>query len=553
MTEPAPRPTPGFAIAIVGHRLDRIENPERVAARIGEILERVAPAVGGAAALRLVSALAEGADRLAASAALAFGVSLDAILPFPAEEYERDFKRADSRVEFRALLGRAASVLVLDGAPGARDRAYEAAGMALLDNCDLLVAVWDGGAGRGRGGTREVIDEAARRAIPIVTIRPDGEAAALRRAAPGAAGSPRLEDLPEAPLAELAELAALIARAGSEPDAESDWLAGPAPQARGWTHFAYPLLLGLAGAGRKRRRSAVSDTPPPPPPSPLHAAFDWWDRVAISSAQAFRSAVIVNFALAALAVVLAAFSVLVEEAKWVFVLAEVATILLLLANTWYAGRQRWQERWLGAREIAELLRVSILLRQVGIGRGLAAERDREWSGRYAQALGRAMPAQSVDLSDAKAASDAVVGEIAGQAGWNEATAIRMHKVAHRIERFGEILFVAVLAMAVLWLVLWFAEPHLAKGSKHLLTALTAGLPALATASYGIRIILDFEGVAARAHHLGAELHAALAAWHAAPASAASLQRLVRRTAEVMLGDVASWRLLAEGRRLAVPG
>jgi hypothetical protein len=42
-------------------------------------------------------------------------------------------------------------------------------------------------------------------------------------------------------------------------------------------------------------------------------------------------------------------------------------------------------------------------------------------------------------------------------------------------------------------------------------------------------------------------------WEAGEKNAASLQQFARRSTDVMLGDVAAWRLLAEGRRLTIPG
>jgi hypothetical protein len=122
-----------------------------------------------------------------------------------------------------------------------------------------------------------------------------------------------------------------------------------------------------------------------------------------------------------------------------------------------------------------------------------------------------------------------------------------------MERFGGILFALVLVTAVAWLVLHFAAPRIAQDLQYPLTAITAGLPAVATASYGIRVILDFEGIAERAQQMASGLEDQLARWDSGPKTAAALQRFARHTAEVMLGDVAAWRLLAEGRRLTIPG
>ena len=66
--------------------------------------------------LRVISALAEGADRLVAEVALAEGCELIVPLPMAAEEYARDFP--DTAHEFRDLLARipAANVFVLPDA-----------------------------------------------------------------------------------------------------------------------------------------------------------------------------------------------------------------------------------------------------------------------------------------------------------------------------------------------------------------------------------------------------------------------------------------------------
>jgi hypothetical protein len=159
----------------------------------------------------------------------------------------------------------------------------------------------------------------------------------------------------------------------------------------------------------------------------------------------------------------------------------------------------------------------------------------------------------VDFSDIRAAASPLVEEVASQAGWNEANAKRMHQAAHRIERIGELLFAAVLVVALGWIILYVAAPATADRLKYMLTAITAGFPAVATASYGIRIILDFEGVAERSRRMAVALSSLLSRWEASPPTAAALQAFARDAADIMLGDVATWRLLAEGRRLTIPG
>jgi hypothetical protein len=124
----------------------------------------------------MVSPLAEGADQVAAEAALAEGWRLEAVLPFPAAEYERDFEApatpgvtsADCLAAFRRLLAAASAVTVL---PHARDPdpvpGYEAAGEAVVARAALLVALWDGARPGKRAGTGETIALAASRGVPV--------------------------------------------------------------------------------------------------------------------------------------------------------------------------------------------------------------------------------------------------------------------------------------------------------------------------------------------------------------------------------------------------
>ncbi|MGH7468518.1 MAG: hypothetical protein ACRENP_11210 [Longimicrobiales bacterium] len=121
----------------------------------------------------VLSSLAEGADRLVVQRARARPRphSLIAVLPLPEQDYVRDFKTAESRAEFAALLRKATQVLTLPHNPNApRNEAYWAAGQYILDHGDVLLAVWDGQPGRGRGGTADVVAAARARGTPLVWV-----------------------------------------------------------------------------------------------------------------------------------------------------------------------------------------------------------------------------------------------------------------------------------------------------------------------------------------------------------------------------------------------
>jgi hypothetical protein len=120
----------------------------------------------------IVSSLAEGSDRIVAEAGLAAGYALEAVLPFARAEYARDFAGPESRATFERLLARASSVIELHGVADERPRAYEAAGLFMLANIDLLIAIWDGEAAAGIGGTAQIVSRAIADGIFVVWIDP---------------------------------------------------------------------------------------------------------------------------------------------------------------------------------------------------------------------------------------------------------------------------------------------------------------------------------------------------------------------------------------------
>jgi hypothetical protein len=116
--------------------------------------------------LIVLSALAEGADRLVAKIALdEFGAALIAPLPLPVELYEQDFP--ETCEEFRLLRDRAAESFEVPFVTGntadnvheqaRRDLQYEAVGKYIARHSLLLVALWNGDKTWKVGGTRAVV------------------------------------------------------------------------------------------------------------------------------------------------------------------------------------------------------------------------------------------------------------------------------------------------------------------------------------------------------------------------------------------------------------
>jgi hypothetical protein len=149
-------------IGVTGHRL-LAPHPELATAIDDALaaieLRRPAPWV-------LVSGFAEGADELVATLALVRGWELEALLPLRADDFVSDLERP---VEFRRLLERATTVEAIEPAVE-RPECYRAQGFAMLDRCDELIALWNGGQARGPGGTGEIVAAARSQLLTLTWI-----------------------------------------------------------------------------------------------------------------------------------------------------------------------------------------------------------------------------------------------------------------------------------------------------------------------------------------------------------------------------------------------
>jgi hypothetical protein len=155
--------------------------------RVDEVLERLAVEAGKRGCV--LSALADGADQLVASAAVAMGYQLVAPLPFGRDEYEQDFVDVAHRAAYRELLAKASVTTEFNGDRStgeSAEHAYAATGRWLVESSDLLLAVWNGKAARGKGGTAEVIARAREAGLLVIWIHalPPHEVKVLARSAP---------------------------------------------------------------------------------------------------------------------------------------------------------------------------------------------------------------------------------------------------------------------------------------------------------------------------------------------------------------------------------
>jgi len=153
-----------LVIGVVGHRHLEPHDLPLYRGRIGAFLDELR-ARYPSTPLRVLSALAEGSDRLVAEIALGRGCELLVPLPMGPEEYEKDFPA--SVEQFRGLLASVPpdNAFVLPSphaAPGTaahrlRDLQYLEVGVYVSAQSHILLALWDGVRNKAVAGTAEVV------------------------------------------------------------------------------------------------------------------------------------------------------------------------------------------------------------------------------------------------------------------------------------------------------------------------------------------------------------------------------------------------------------
>lgn len=151
-------------VAVTGHRDLYDTTAEAVQRELRKLLTEFDPPVTG------VSCLADGADAMFAAAVLELGGSLVAVIP--AAQY-REGLPSEHWPEYDRLIAAASDVIRLDHTEST-EQSHMDASVAMLEGVDHLVAVWDGKAARGFGGTADVVDYARQHGIGVTVVWPQG-------------------------------------------------------------------------------------------------------------------------------------------------------------------------------------------------------------------------------------------------------------------------------------------------------------------------------------------------------------------------------------------
>jgi nucleoside 2-deoxyribosyltransferase len=392
-------------IGVTGHR--HIENSEEVALavadRLHEIQEMFAPTQSTPVVFSILSALAEGADRLVAKVALdvdsGLEVELGAVLPLALPEYREDFETHESRREFHDFLSRSTVRVELEHGPAPRgrerDAAYDRAGRYIVDHSDALIAVWDGGKSQGPGGTAEVIGYARERGVPVLVVPTEGGQQAERLSAkevgfPGESSRyratrdafRRIDDYNRMSL----ESSRNAERIGSQ-----------------------QALLGksLEGTSMHAHYMLIADWALP------HLARA--DKLAVSNHRRQTALAWAIHLLAAFAVTDVAVQTLFLLNEPIWLIGEVLLVLILLLAVATSRFARLHDRWIGYRSLAEAFRSALFLALSGgddrrrvTGTGVLGEPEEAWFQRAFSQAWRSSPEVALGRRDSEALRDLLV-------------------------------------------------------------------------------------------------------------------------------------------------
>ena len=473
--------------------------------------------------LAVVSALAEGSDRIVAREALARGASLEVVLPLARADYMADFCSEESRTEFLALCELAASVTEMAGADG-REQAYEQAGRAIVDRCDVMLAIWDGLPARGQGGTAEIVAYAHEQRVPLLRI---------------AVGGPDAES-PVTPTVHSPDLPESL---------------GPLTDAA----FAQLNRFNTGPAGTRRSRG--QELMPDDPTVAVPAHVQWFvqfvlpffgraEQVAQSSQQLFLRLTLLLYSLAAGAVCVVATQIIFLHRHPHVVWAEVVALVTVVITLAFGRRARWHDRWIAARYLAERIRSGVFLAATGAGDDLRPLADmmrmagsgqpdpnREWAERAFREIYWRAPRYPIKESELP-----VLQELLMQA-WIDDQA-RYHKKAHdRLRKRQRLLtslaigLFAVSALVALFHSMSLFEPP--SGRPDIWGYLSVVIPAIGAALAGYGAQREYARLAERSAMMVTRLAEARQMVEDI-SDLAGLRRAARSIELLMRSDTADW-------------
>jgi SMODS and SLOG-associating 2TM effector domain 1 len=521
-------------VGITGHR--SLAYPVQVAADVAIAIQRILAqqAVRGTdvtpIGLTIVSALAEGADRIAVEQARGIApCRLEAVLPMAVDDYRRDFKTQESQDAFDSLLATASSTIVM-GRSDDREVAYASAGQTIVERSDIVIAVWDGQPARGAGGTAAIVAYARERHRQLLWVHLDGTNRITSESDAQGAPEPQLP-LPMSPRA-FRELDRFNRRP-LRPSSTS--IPGFVPNSIDTTtasrlddfvRWGSPYFVRAEANAEQSRGRAIA-------------------------------LVTILYALAPIAVGLVAFELAFNVGLWLAWLetAVLIVISLILVALWRLPGWHWHENWIATRALAERIRSSIFLGVAGIGNqletgteagGYATVGD-EWLTRAFKEIWLQRPVTTPNRADVGAVQTLLDGWLTDQVHYHETAAARY-------ERWRDVLRVVVLVSFGISVAIAFVhslDPFGASAFRDWMGSLSVAIPAVAAAVSGYSGQREFGQLADRSRRMEVRLRATAGRLRLAD-SLDSIQALALTAEQQIRGETADWYSLVRLHKPDVP-
>jgi hypothetical protein len=582
LVEELPGPIPYLLrVGVTGHR--QLADEATVAAAIERLLEHIDQALSSApwdpqaspsAPMPLhwlvISPLAKGADRIVARLVLRRPCSrLRVVVPLSLDEYRKDFDTAEDLAEFEELLqfdpdpiqlGSTEFVAEGTAKPEARNAAYFGVGRKIVDECELLIAVWDGQVAAGHGGTGEIVQYALDQGRPVLWINPQDpgrEAVLLRPTShPKQAAGP----LPDCAAERLPATAKALSLnfhqlAAYHRDAAFD--------AREY------LEILQRNSQHLQRDADRANLPASSLDCLLQRLLPHYaraDQLALHYQRLYLRTAVALYGLAAFAVSIAAVQVLFFPEQLWLIAFEIAAMLTAVVLWRLSRREAWHEKWLHDRHLAEQLRTMLFTTLLGRDRNRAWEQSHRILAFYrgpdtwvrdahAHLLSIAMECQPKNIPLAALKRFVIDGWISSQADWHAKNGQQKETAARRARWVGISLFVTTLIMATLHLLGVGHGQHgdHAEGFPvgNVITCLAIILPAWGAAVHAVNVLRDRERIAARSHRMSHVLRR-IADRADRASSLDELRAQVARAEEVMATENLEWWVSLSFRELELP-
>lgn len=300
--------------------------------------------------------------------------------------------------------------------------------------------------------------------------------------------------------------------------------------------------------------------------------FAWADGISSYLSDTYRGGMMINFFLSAFAIIggIAYLPLADAHAKWGFALFELALLSAILFITYLGRKRRWHGRWFETRRAAEYLRHAPILLALGAARApgrwpRGAETSwPEWYARHAL--------REVGLPNSQVTTDylrhclrnLLDSHVLQQRNYHHAKAQRLTNVHRNLDRLSEALFQIAVASVALFLAFqlgaWLhlmGEAELKQSSK-IFTFLGVALPTLGGGIAGIRYFGDFERFAAISEVTSQKLdavHERIRLLLKAPDAKldyASVAELAHAADDIVVSEIENWQAVFGGKQITVP-